>query len=179
MDFARYLPLSQRRAGDESKVTGDRRAEIAAVVREAHRLILSAPEQERDARARTFADTAGFVLPEPPADAADTLPEVASAVEAGDRRKVADLERAVRAVLLLGDAVDQSARVAPLTLGAVAMYASTTAPFDRRAAISGHTVVAVDGDWQLGQGPQLHGTAEGIVRFLTGLSDVPPRSPAR
>lgn len=179
MDFSKYLPLSQRRSEDESKVTGDRREEVAAVVREAHRLILSTPLDERDARARTFAANAGLLLPEPPADSADALPELATTIEAGDRRKVADLERAVRAALLLSDAVGESARIPPLTLGAVAMYASTTAPFDRRAAITRHTVVAVDGDWRLGQGPELHGTAEGIVRFLIGLSDVPPRLPKR
>ena len=179
MDFARYLPLSQRRSDDESNVTGDRRAEIAAVVREGHRLILTAPAEERDARARTFAANAGLVLPEPPAEPAAALPLMAGAIEAGERRNVADLERAVRAALLLSDALGEEARIAPLTLGAVAMYASTTAPFDRRAAVSGHAVVAVDGDWRLGQGPELHGTAEGIVRFLIGLSDVPPRAPSR
>ncbi|WP_426323251.1 hypothetical protein [Microbacterium sp. E-13] len=179
MDFARYLPLSQRRAEDETKVTGDRRAEIAAVVREAHRLILSTPPDEQDARARTFAANAGLVLPEPPAHLAEALLELAGSIEAGERRKIADLERAVRALLLLSDAVGESCHVAPLTLGAVAMYASTTAPFDRRAAISGHAVVAVDGDWRLGQGPELQGTAEGIVRFLIGLSDIPPRPPVR
>ena len=179
MDFAKYLPLSQRRPADEVNVTGDRRAEIAAVVREAHRLILSAPEGERDARARTFAANAGLAMPSPPADSADALPASADAIESGDRRKIAELERVVEAALRLSDALGLNAEIAPLTYGAVAMYASTTAPFDRRAAISGHSVVAVDGDWRLGQGPELHGTAEGIVRFLTGLSDVPPRPPAR
>ena len=179
MDFSKYLPLSQRQPGNEENVTGDRRAEIAAVVREAHRLTMSTPEGERDARARTFAANAGLHLPAPPADSADALPELADAIETGDRRRIAELERVVEAALRLADAVGQHAEIALLTLGAVAMFASTTASFDRRAAISGHTVVAVDGDWRLGQGPELHGTAEGIVRFLTGLSDVPPRPPAR
>ena len=179
MDFGRYLPLSQRRPGDESHVTGDRRGEIAAVVREAYRLILSAPPEERDPRARTFAANAGLLLPEPPAASAEALPEVATAIEGGERQKVAELQRTVRAVLLLADAIGQRAQVAPLTLGAVAMHASITAPFDRRAAISRHAVVAVDGEWRLGQGPELHGTSEGIVRFLIGLSDIPPRPPVR
>ncbi len=176
MDFARYLPLSQRRPGDEAGVTGDRRAEVAAVVREAHRLIVSSGHGDSEALARRFALDAGLPEKELVPTALEGLQTAAEVIEAGDRQKIAALDRAVRGVLVLSDAVEDPARVAPLTLGAVAMHASATAPFDRRAAISGHTVVAVDGDWRLGQGPELHGTAEGIVRFLLGLSDVPPRS---
>ena len=32
-------------------------------------------------------------------------------------------------------------------------------------------------DWQFGHGPELTGTAEGITRFLLGLTDTPPRRP--
>lgn len=184
MDLGKYLPLSQRRSGDEKDVTGDRRTEIATVVREAHRLTGFAPARSADVLARSFADESGvaagaLLAADASPFARDDLLALAEAVETGGRRKVAQLARAVRAALHLADAVDRRADIGPLTLGAVALYASSTASFDRRAAVSGHTVVAVDADWRFGHGPELHGTAEGIVRFLLALSDEPPRAPAR
>ncbi|MDQ7876466.1 hypothetical protein Q9R08_00610 [Microbacterium sp. QXD-8] len=180
MDLARYLPLSQRGRDDESGVTGDRRVELAALVRGAQRLATIADASQRDDLARAFAGDAGLLaLASRPDFSASDLDGLAAQIEAGPRRKIPDLQRTVRALLQLADAVGGDARVAPLTLGAVALQASITAPFDRRAAISGHTVVAVDADWSIGRGPELRGSAEGIVRFLLGLSDIPPRAPGR
>ena len=65
-----------------------------------------------------------------------------------------------------------------LTLGVVALYMATSAPLERRAVVAGHAIRATDADWQFGRGPVLEGTAMAIVRFLVGLSDVPPQ-PAR
>ncbi|WP_345800456.1 hypothetical protein AAIB33_13385 [Microbacterium sp. AZCO] len=177
VDFSKYLPLSQRRSDDdESAVTSDRRAEIASTVDRAREL-LSEMDAERPDAARRFVAEAGLAA----AGAASTDPldlsAIADEVRTGRKRKVSELARAVRAVLELADECGESAGLPSLTLGAVALYASGTAPFDRRAVISGHTVKAIDADWQFGSGPELRGTAEGIARFLLALSDTPPRAP--
>ena len=84
---------------------------------------------------------------------------------------------AVRAVLVLGDALGLEPRLSAVTLGAVALYGTSSATFDRRAVVRGHTLRATDAEWSLGHGPVLQGTAMGIVRFLLGLSDEAPRPP--
>lgn len=43
----------------------------------------------------------------------------------------------------------------------------------RRAVVTARTLVAVDGEWQVGRGPALPATAASIVLFLAGRGGVP------
>lgn len=176
MDFSRYLPLSRRVEQDESQVSSDRRREVAEVTREAIRLVGALPSGDRDQRARRFLADAGLKSGEHGShQGADDLDVVVAGLEAGPRRSVSQLARCVRATLVLADDAGARATISPMTLGAVALHASARAPFDRRAVIRGHTVVATDAEWRIGRGPGLFGSAEQIVRFLLGLSDQPPK----
>lgn len=165
MDLARYLPLSNRPRSDESSVADDRSA-LATVVEAAAAAVAS-----RDDRAivfQRFLEGAGLA----PDDGASSSSE---SIRTGPRRRPKDLERAVRSYLSLIDDLQVEATLDPIILGRVALHASTTASFDRRAAIAGHTVRASDSEWQLGRGPVLEASAADIVRFLLALSDEPPR----
>ncbi len=169
-DFARHLPLSQRRAGDETDVRSDRRHQVADLLDAAAAVL--GPNAGRDDVRRFLADTGLRIEGDDPAIAADT-------VRSGRRCTVRDLARTVRALYVAADAVGAHVTVPAPVAGAVALYAATGgASFDRRAVVRGHTVRATDQDWAFGQGPALQGTAEGIVRFLLALSDDPPRRPA-
>lgn len=165
MDLARYLPLSNRPRGDESSVASDAQA-LADVVEVVESFVAGRPGSA--ALMTGFVEEAG--LSGIPSD-----PSLAAAIRTGPRRRARELARGVRAALALGDAVGEAPALDPLVLGRVALYASTSAPFDRRAAIAGRTVRASDADWQLGRGPVVEASSIGIVRFLLGLSDEPPR----
>ncbi len=90
-------------------------------------------------------------------------------------RRTRELSRALRALLLLaGSRGDVTPDVDPLTSGAVALYAATSGPFDRRAVLKGHTVRATDSDWSFGSGPVLEGPSLSIAAFVLGVSDHPP-----
>ena len=179
VDIYRFLPLSNRPRDDESSVTVDRREMIADVVEEAAGLALEAGLAPADARLDDFARTADLTdaRDRSPATAED-LALLADAVRTGPRRRTRSLMLAVRAVLVLGDALGLEPRLSAVTLGAVALYGTSSATFDRRAVVRGHTLRATDAEWSLGHGPVLQGTAMGIVRFLLGLSDEAPRPPA-
>jgi hypothetical protein len=184
-DFAKHLPLSQRSAGDESGVSGDWRAAIATLIDQATQIIsgtfvgaAAAPDpavvdEYRAGLARGFLADAALRGVE------DDLARAAGTVRSGRRRRIRELTRTLRALLVLADAVGAPARVAPEVTGPVALYAATSwASFDRRAVVRGHTVRATDQDWAFGRGPVLEASAEGVVRFLLALSDEPPRRPA-
>ena len=179
MDFARFLPLSNRPADDESAVTSDRRNAIAEVVDDAARLTALAGRQRADQLAAEFARAARLADAGASEFGAADLPELATAVRSGSRRRTSALVHAVRAVLVLADELNDVPRVADLTLGVVALYLATSAPLERRAVVAGHAIHATDADWQFGRGPVLEGTAMAIVRFLVGLSDVPPQPAKR
>lgn len=176
--FARFLPLSQRDSADEAAVSSDRRAAVADVVDRAADLVAAAPAARADAVAQSFLEVAGLrgepVLTAAP-DAAALLRAVASGVRAGRRRSIRALAAAVRALLLLAQDLDVDAGLDPFLAGAAALYASGSAPAERRAVIRGFTVRATDADWAFGRGPVLEGTAAGIAAFLLGVSDDPPR----
>ena len=159
MDFARFLPLSNRPADDDSAVTSDRRNAIAEVVDEAARLTALAGRQRADQLAAEFARAARLADAGASEFGAADLPELATAVRSGSRRRTSALVHAVRAVLVLADELNDVPRVADLTLGVVSLYMATSAPLERRAV--------------------LEGTAMAIVRFLVGLSDVPPQPAKR
>ena len=175
MDFARFLPLSNRPHDDESAVTSDRRAAIAAVVEDAARLTASASPDRADALAAEFARAARLADAGGAEFGAIDLPRLAASVREGKRRRTGALVHAVRALLLLGDDLSRKPRIADLTLGTVALYMATSAPLERRAVVAGHAIRATDAEWGFGRGPMLEGSQIEIVRFLLGLSDVAPR----
>ncbi len=63
--------------------------------------------------------------------------------------------------------------VDPFVSGAVALDLAVRAPAPRRGVLQARTLVAVDGEWQVGRGPELRATAASIVLFLAGLGGVP------
>lgn len=157
-DLSRYLPLSNRPAEDESGVTGDRRAELAEIVRIAAAL-----------------DGGAYFLADARLDsefAGQELVAVAAAIENGGRRGIRALSDAVRALLRL--AGDREVELDPITSGAVALYAVTRTPHDRRAVVGGCTLRATDAGWEFGHGPLRAAPARQIVAFLLGVADVPP-----
>lgn len=169
-DFARFLPLSNRARHDETAVTGDRRAECAAIISEGARLDAAHPGDAGDAW--RFAAATGLE-PVGPDDELD-LEALAARVAAGRRRGVRELSRALRALLEFAAARRAEAVVDPYTCGAVALYGATAGPFDRRAVLKGNTVRASDADWSFGSGPVREAPAIRIAAFLLGVSDDPP-----
>ena len=147
MDFGKYLPLSQRRDDAEGPATSDRRDDIARLVERALQLVLAAPVEDGDELARRFARGSGLIAEQ---DAASfdvvALGALGALVRAGRKKGAAALARVVRAVLALADECGAPAEIDPLVLGAAALYAATSGPFDRRAAIKGHLVRATDAD---------------------------------
>ena len=184
-DLGRFLPLSNRPRGDESAVSTDRREQIADIVTAAAHVIGQSDPAHAPTFAVAFLATAGLEKDAAPSGAplAPTtdpaaLATVAESVRAGRRRGARHLVRATRAYLVLARDADVAPQLDPAVTGAVALSASTTAPFARRAAIAGHTVQAVDHGWQFGRGPLLTGTGVQIVSFLLGVTDEPPRRSA-
>ena len=184
-DLGRFLPLSNRPRGDESAVSTDRREQIADIVTAAAHVIGQSDPAHAPTFAVAFLATAGLQKDAAPSGAplAPTtdpaaLATVAESVRAGRRRGARHLVRATRAYLVLARDADVAPQLDPAVTGAVALSASTTAPFARRAAIAGHTVQAVDHGWQFGRGPLLTGTGVQIVSFLLGVTDEPPRRSA-
>lgn len=177
--FARFLPLSQRETADEADVSSDRRAAVADVVDRAADLIGAAPATAAERMELFLTDAglrgeAGSPLAEDPVAALRT---VAVAVRSGRRRSIRTLAATVRALLVLARENGVDAGLDPFLAGAAALYASGSAPADRRAVVRGFTVRATDADWSFGHGPVLEGTASGIAAFLLGVSDDPPRRP--
>jgi hypothetical protein len=175
VDFARFLPLSNRPHDDESGVTSDRRAAIAAVVEDAARLAAAAAPDRADSLAAEFARSARLADAGAAEFGAIDLPRLASAVRGGKRRRTGALVHAVRALLELADELGRQPRLDDITLGTVALYMATSAPLERRAVVAGHAIRATDADWGFGRGPMLEGSQLEIVRFLLGLSDVAPQ----
>lgn len=169
-DLARFLPLSQRTPGDEAEVTSDRRTPIAAVVALAADALAAASAEE----VALFVERAELT-PVSSTPSVAGLRDLVRSIPSGPRRRNRDLAAVVRAYLLLP--ADTRAPLPTDIAGAVALYASTTASHDRRAAIAGHTVRASDGDWSFGRGTEITAPGDAIVAFLLGVSDTPPRRP--
>lgn len=164
MDVVRHLPLSQNDRSADAAVP-DRRLLAAELVEAV--IAPTASTQE----AKEFLRDAGTKAESPDA--------FAHALRTASRLPSAALVRIVRAGLVITDAHDTSADINPRLVGAAAFAASTTAPADRRAAISGLTVTASDAGWSFGAGPIAAAPALDILRFLVGLSDTPPRPQRR
>ncbi len=169
MDITRFLPLSNAPRPADSGVSTDERARIARVLDEAVRLI-------GDDREAAHALMARWEREAPGSDANHTLQTLPERVRAGRKRNAAELIRAVRDTLLLGDRRGIPTRIEPETLGRVAFHGSLTASFARRAVLRGHTVRATDAEWSFGRGPVLEAPAEQIVRFIVGISEEAPRA---
>ena len=175
------LPLSNRPREDESAVTSNRRVAMAGVIEEAARLLAAAPIDDvaRAALVEAFlsdARVAADAARSPGLGSVSGLTELAAAIRSGRRRNVRALAHSVRALLKLADAVALEPRLPASTSGAVALFAATATPLERRAVVAGHTIRATDADWAFGWGPVLEGTALQILGFLLGTSEVPPAS---
>lgn len=181
-DLFNNLPLSNKVRHDESHVTSDRRIALADTVDQAAVWLAEASitEDLRSDLARTFLSDARITavnLQDSSPGTVSMLAQCAAQLRTGKKQSIRALSHALRALLLLGIALDRSSVVPPLTSGSVALYAATTASFERRAVISGHSIRATDADWSFGHGPVLEGTALGVVAFLLGVSDAPPVAP--
>ncbi|UYN84059.1 MAG: hypothetical protein KIT89_02185 [Microcella sp.] len=205
-DWARFLPLSNRDRGDESHVSRnwsraasgmllsvaavlDARPEVLAhptlrpevSVAEAVRELLV---QLRSTRWQRAAARIGAVESASPETAALPDAELADAVQAEAlARSAARARSSVRelgAVLVLAldlrASIGASIDVDPFVSGAVALDLAVRAPHPRRSVVTARTLVAVDGDWRVGRGPELPATAASIVLFLAGRGGVPPHA---
>ena len=180
-DFARFLPLSQRRPGDEADVDSNRRRALADVIAQAGALVRSAASR-RSETADDFVYHCGLRAEFATVDAgepAERLLALSAAVRDGRRRGIRALADGTRALLLVARDHGVEVQLPALTAGAVALYASTTAPLERRAVVKGHTLRATDADWSFGRGPVLEAPATQFAAFLLGASDRPPITPPR
>lgn len=175
-DFAGYLPFSNRPQHDESDVTSDRRAAVAALIDEAAAIVVG--RLDAAVVAGAFLHTSGLAADAPAeGTTSQRLAATAAAVREGRRRSIRVLIRTTEALLRLAAAVGVEPSVPHEVSGAVALVRAGTAPFERRAAIAGHTVRATDAGWEFGRGPVLEAPALTIVSFLLGVADEPPRRP--
>ena len=112
------------------------------------------------------------------ADAAAALEVRAARItERPQPTRVVELDDAVVAAVIIGDALGAPIVVPPLASGAVALRRAAAAPTPIRAVISGHSLHATDAGWTIGHGPVLVGTAHELIRFLAGIGSQPPRPP--
>lgn len=153
---------------------------VAAATREVLVLLRSTRWQRAAARLG-FAGASAVDSAHPDA-AALTDDELADAVQAEAlERSAARARTTVRelgAVLVLAldlrASIGAAIEVDPFVSGAVALDLAVRAPHPRRGVVTARTLVAVDGEWQVGRGPELPATAASIVLFLAGRGGVPP-----
>lgn len=136
-----------------------------------------------DTAQRTLGLRSGDPAPVPPldgpADAAAALDARATVItERQPPTRLVELDDAVLAAILVGDALGTDLAVPPLATGAVALRRAAAAPTPIRAVIAGHSLHASDAGWTIGHGPELVGTARELIRFLAGIGTAAPR-PAR
>ncbi|WP_448809525.1 hypothetical protein [Agromyces bauzanensis] len=136
-----------------------------------------------DSAQRALGLRSGDLAPTPPldgpVDAAAALDTRAAVItERPQPTRLVELDDAVVAAILVGDALGTELAVPPLASGAVALRRATAAPTPIKAVISGHSLHATDAGWTIGHGPALVGTAHELIRFLAGIGTAAPR-PAR
>jgi hypothetical protein len=113
-----------------------------------------------------------------PSEAAEAIAARAGLIrERAKATGVVELDDAVVAALLIGDALGVAVPIPPRASGAVALRRAAAAPTEIRAVISGHRLRATDAGWEFGHGPPLVDTAAGLLRFLTGIGEVAPHPP--
>jgi hypothetical protein len=184
-DLPRYLPLSQRPRHDESGVTGDWAPRLAAVL-EILAAVLDgeAPAVVRDdvarlawrLRANRRARLGARLRRREPLSLSDDQSAVLRSIAAdhGRRRALGDLAAAVVTTLDVADAAGRPVDIDSVTLGAVAVARALSAPLPIRAVLTGVTLVAAEGDWSVGRGPEHRAHGADIVRFLYGRTGLPP-----
>lgn len=112
------------------------------------------------------------------ADAAAALEVRATVItERPQPTGIVELDDAVVAAILVGDALGRPIAIPPLASGSVALRRAAAAPTPIRAVISGHSLHATDAAWTIGHGPVLVGTAHELIRFLAGIGNHAPRAP--
>lgn len=112
------------------------------------------------------------------ADAAAALDVRAALItERPQPTRIVELDDAVVAAILIGDALGTAIVIPPIASGAVALRRAAAAPTPIRAVISGHSLHATDASWTIGHGPVLVGTAHELLRFLAGIGSQAPRRP--
>lgn len=205
-DWARFLPLSSRDRADDAGVSRDRSPAVAglltaiAAVLDARPDLLSAPTLRDDvpveAAVRDLLSELGAPWwrrwgralgalesprPEVAAVAADALASVLRA-RASDlagpehRASIHDLRATVVLALELNAAHGAAIVVDPLLCGAVALDLALRSRLPERAVVTARSLVATDGEWRVGRGPELPAPGAAIVLFLAGRADVPPES---
>lgn len=203
-DWGRYLPLSNRDRSGDSRTTGDwspptatlleqvaavldarpalltaptLRTEVttAAAVREMLSVI-GAPWWTRWAQALAIGDPVSAVVAATPDDAlSSALRARALALRSPERRAgIRDLGAALVLALDLRAAQNLVLDIDPLLCGAVALDLALRARNPERALLSARTLVAVDGDWQVGSGRRLPSASAAIVLFLARRAGLPP-----
>lgn len=192
-DFSRYLPLSNREPRDESAVTNDWSAHLAATLAATAEAVRSlADAQWRGASVQPDVMVADLItteigdltardhialVPASPRDAADALDRLAAAARETTRRtRLAALTTAVVAATDLATATGVDIRIDAIATGAVAVARSLRAPIGIRAVLRDNRFVAVDAEWSVGSGPIHSSTAAAILLFLfarTGLPAAP------
>jgi hypothetical protein len=207
-DLARFLPLSNRDRGDESGAVGawaQPAAELlhaVAGVLDAQPALLPAaslrPEVTVGADVRDLLTRLGSpwyvrwarawgALPTPSAGvAALTEAELPSAVREravawavpGARVSIRDLGLVFAVALDLTTTHKAGIAVDPLVCGAVALDLALRSRLPQRSVVTARTLVATDGDWRVGRGPELLSTGAAIVLFLAGRAGVPPEVPS-
>jgi hypothetical protein len=202
-DLARFLPLSNRDRGDESGTVGawaspaSALLESLAAVLDAHPELLAAPTLRpevtvgadvrdlltrlgapwyvRWARAAgTLRSPSAAVAALDDAALASTLRERAQAWAApGARVSIRDLGLVVAVALDLAATHEVDLAVDSLVCGAVALDLAVRSRLPQRSVVTARSLVAADGEWRVGRGPELVSTGAAIVLFLAGRGDVP------
>lgn len=199
-DFGRFLPLSNRRGGDESHVSGNWARQVGSVilqladaVEELRPDALESPSSQpgesigtvlrrvvvhlETPRHRRMATMMLRMPPPQDFDRAELIARLRTVAVAAlaprARRGIRDLSEAVVAAFDLSVSTGAAVTVDPIASGAVAVARSLTAPVPIRAVLSQRTLVAVDAGWTVGRGSAIEGSASAIVLFLFGRAAPP------
>lgn len=206
-DWARFLPLSNRDRGDESGAVGawarpaaELLQSVAGVLDAQPSLLTAAtlrPEVTVGADVRDLLTRLGSpwyvrwarawgALPTPSATTA-AISDVALSSALRGRAQALSEPRARVSIrdlgLILAVALDLTAThrasiaADPLVCGAVALDLALRSRLPQRSVVTARTLVATDGDWRVGRGPELRSTGAAIVLFLAGRAGVPPEVP--
>ncbi len=201
--WARFLPLSNRDRSAEGDAIGawatpaSELLEGIAAVLDARPDLLSAatlrPEVTVGADVRDLLTRLGSpwyvrwarawgALPTPsPAVAAIDGLALPSALRAraqawaapGARVSIRDLGLVVAVALDLGATHKAELAVDPLVCGAIALDLALRSRLPQRSVVTARSLVATDGEWRVGRGPELASTGAAIVLFLAGRAGVP------
>lgn len=205
-DWARFLPLSNRDRADDAGVSRDRSPAVASVltstaaVLDARPDLLPAPTLRPEVTVeaavrellselgapwwRRWARAVGALESPRPEVAALASGALASALHAraaalgatARRASIHDLRTTVVLALELNAAHRAEIVVDPLVCGAAALDLALRSRMPQRAVVTARSLVAVDGDWRVGRGPELHASGAAIVLFLAGRADIPAES---